>query len=140
MIKPSQLQFSRRVARSPIRPELSTLDCDWDQLGNSDIDFWRAHLVGAPALLELQTDRPRPTVLSYAGGSVKLTLTPELTAGLRRLGQRHDATLFMTLFAGWSALLSRLSGQSDIVIGTPVANRQRREIELLTGSSINTLA
>ena len=122
MIKPSQLQFSRRVARSPIRPELSTLDCDWDQLGNSDIDFWRAHLVGAPALLELQTDRPRPTVLSYAGGSVKLTLTPELTAGLRRLGQRHDATLFMTLFAGWSALLSRLSGQSDIVIGTPVAN------------------
>src|SRR5450631_1192201 len=120
MIKPSQFQFSRRVARSPIRPELGTLDCHWDQLGNSEIDFWRAHLAGAPALLELPTDRPRPTVLSYSGGSVGLTLAPELTAELRRLSQRHGATLFMTLFAGWAALLSRLSEQSDIVIGTPV--------------------
>jgi len=121
-------------------PELSAIGRQSNRFSKSDVDFWKANLAGAPPLLELPTDRPRPTVLSYAGGRVGLALTTELTAGVRRLGQRHGATLFMTLLSGWSALLSRLSGQSDIVIGTPVANRQRSEIELLAGSSVNTLA
>jgi amino acid adenylation domain-containing protein len=104
------------------------------------VAFWRAHLRDAPALLELPTDRPRPPVQSHAGGAVALTLPSALTVGLRTLSQRHGVTLFMTLLAGWSTLLSRLSGQSDVVIGTPVANRQRREVEDLIGFFVNTLA
>ncbi|MDE9448799.1 hypothetical protein KKJ04_25675, partial [Xenorhabdus bovienii] len=79
----------------------------------------------APALLELPTDRPRPAKQSYTGGRVNLTLPPTLQAGLKDLSQRHGTTLFMTLLAGWATLLSRVSGQDDIVIGTPVANRQQ---------------
>src|ERR1035441_747111 len=140
IITPAQTQISDSRVRNRDGPELGDIGCQSNRLGEFDVDFWKAHLAGAPALLELPTDRPRPLMLSYAGGRVGLALTAELTAGVRRLGQRHGATLFMTLFSGWSVLLSRLSGQSDIVIGTPVANRQRSEIEPLTGSSVNTLA
>src|ERR1039457_3999570 len=111
-----------------------------DQFDEFDVDFWKAQLSGAPALLELPSDRPRPAVQSYAGGSVGVALPPELTVGLRGLSQRHGVTLFMTVFAGWSALLCRLSGQSDLVIGTPVANRPRSELESLIGFFVNTLA
>jgi len=103
-------------------------------------EFWKEHLAGAPTLLALPADRPRPAVQSYAGDSVSLALSPELTGNLRTLSQRHGVTLFMTLFSGWGLLLSRLSGQTDVVIGTPVANRQRREVENLIGFFINTLA
>ncbi|HEY6927009.1 MAG TPA: amino acid adenylation domain-containing protein, partial [Steroidobacteraceae bacterium] len=95
------------------------------------LDFWRNHLAGAPALLELPTDHPRPAVQSFAGASIPVLLPAELTAALRALSQRHGTTLFMTLLAAWSILLARLSGQNDLVIGTPVANRQRVEIEPL---------
>ncbi len=74
------------------------------------IDFWREHLSGAPVLLELPTDHPRPLEQSYKGSSVPVSLSAELTADLRALSQCHSCTLFMTLFAGWSVLLSRLSG------------------------------
>ncbi|NAP24843.1 amino acid adenylation domain-containing protein [Pseudomonas syringae] len=107
---------------------------------HTQVDFWRQHLSGAPALLELPTDHRRPPLRSYAGGRVSLALSPALTAGLRQLGQRHGATLFMTLLAGWSSLLSRVSGQDDVVIGTPVANRPRSELESLIGFFVNTLA
>ncbi|MFK3651161.1 amino acid adenylation domain-containing protein [Lysobacter enzymogenes] len=104
------------------------------------IGFWRAHLSGAPALLELPSDRPRPNVQSYAGDRIPVALSAALTAGLRALSQRHGTTLFMTLMAGWSLLMSRLSGSDEVVIGTPVANRQRTELEPLIGLFINTLA
>ncbi|AOM39414.1 non-ribosomal peptide synthetase [Xenorhabdus hominickii] len=104
------------------------------------VNFWRDALQGAPALLELPTDRPRPEKQSYAGGCVTITLPPEIKAGLKTLSQRHGTTLFMTLMAGWATLLSRLSGQTDLVIGTPVANRQHRELEPLIGFFVNTLA
>jgi amino acid adenylation domain-containing protein len=104
------------------------------------IEFWLGQLRGAPALLALPLDRPRPAVQSYAGSSVSLALSPELTAGLRTLSQRHGVTLFMTLLSAWGFLLSRLSGQQDVIIGTPVANRQRREVEGLIGFFVNTLA
>jgi len=104
------------------------------------IDYWKSHLAGAPALLELPTDRPRPAQQSYAGGRCRVALPASVSAGLRTLSQRHGTTLFMTLLAGWSALLSRLSGQQDIVVGTPVANRQRSEVEPLIGFFVNTLA
>ena len=71
---------------------------------------------------------------------VDLVLDEELTGGLKALSRRHGATLFMTLLAGWAALLARLSGQEDVVIGTPVANRGRAEIEGLIGFFVNTLA
>ncbi|CAA9346511.1 MAG: Polyketide synthase modules and related proteins, partial [uncultured Gemmatimonadetes bacterium] len=103
-------------------------------------DYWAATLAGAPEQLQLPTDRPRPTQQSYAGGHVALELNEELTAGLRALGQRHGATLFMTLLAGWAAVLARLSGQDDVVVGTPTANRGQAEVEGLIGFFVNTLA
>jgi len=106
----------------------------------TQIDFWRDHLAGAPELLELPADRPRPALQSYAGGRIELEIPAELTAGLRQLSRRHGTTLFMTLLCGWSALMARLSGQRDVTIGTPVANRQHTEIEALIGFFVNTLA
>ncbi|MGQ5348916.1 amino acid adenylation domain-containing protein, partial [Xanthomonas arboricola pv. corylina] len=104
------------------------------------LEFWREHLTGAPALLELPTDRPRPAVQSYAGGRVEVVLQPELVKRLRSFSQHHGTTVFMTLLSGWALLMSRLSGQGEVVIGTPVANRQRAEIEPLIGFFVNTLA
>lgn len=102
--------------------------------------FWKAYLAGAPECIELPTDFPRPAEQRYEGESVALSLAPEVCAGLKALGQRHGATLFMTLLAGWAVALSRLSGQHDLVVGTPVANRQRAELEPLIGYFVNTLA
>jgi non-ribosomal peptide synthetase component F len=102
--------------------------------------YWCEHLRGAPALLELPTDRPRSTQRDYAGATVGLELDEVLTAGLKALSQRHGLTLFMTLLAGWALVLSRLSNQEDLVIGTPVANRMRSELEGLIGFFVNTLA
>ncbi|HEX8695266.1 MAG TPA: amino acid adenylation domain-containing protein, partial [Longimicrobium sp.] len=103
-------------------------------------DYWTHALAGAPELLELPTDHPRPARQDHAGATVALELDEELTAGLRALGRRHGTTLFMTLLAGWATVLGRLSGQDDVVIGTPTANRGRREIEGLIGFFVNTLA
>ncbi|HEX8319613.1 MAG TPA: condensation domain-containing protein, partial [Longimicrobium sp.] len=103
-------------------------------------DYWRATLGGAPALLELPTDRPRPAQVDHAGASLGVVMDEALTAGLKALGQRHGTTLFMTVLAGWAAVLGRLSGQNDVVVGTPTANRGRIEIEGLIGFFVNTLA
>ncbi|HEX8242631.1 MAG TPA: condensation domain-containing protein, partial [Longimicrobium sp.] len=103
-------------------------------------DYWTRTLAGAPELLELPTDHPRPAQQNLAGAAVRLELDTELAAGLKALGQRHGTTLFMTLLAGWAAVLGRLSGQDEVVVGTPTANRGRREIEGLIGFFVNTLA
>ncbi|WP_025109116.1 non-ribosomal peptide synthase/polyketide synthase [Pseudomonas sp. H1h] len=102
--------------------------------------YWQQTLDGAPALLTLPTDRPRPVQQDYAGSTVEVLLDERLSAGLKALSQRHGVTLFMTVMSAWSLLLSRLSGQSDVVIGSPVANRTRAEIEGLIGMFVNTLA
>ncbi len=102
--------------------------------------YWKASLVGAPEILRLPTDRPRPPEQSYAGETVPLVVNRRLTKALKDLGHRHGTTPFMTLLAGWAALLSRLSGQEDLVVGTPTANRGRAEIEGLIGFFVNTLA
>src|SRR5207302_497754 len=101
---------------------------------------WKQALTDAPALLELPTDHRRPAQQDYVGDFVELVLDEELTAGLKELSKRHGMTLYMTLVAGWAALLARLSGQQEVVIGTPVANRRRLEIESLIGFFVNTLA
>ncbi|MDC9623365.1 condensation domain-containing protein, partial [Xenorhabdus sp. XENO-7] len=103
-------------------------------------DFWCSQLQDAPALLALPTDRPRPPVQRYAGGQVPFQLDATLLASLKELGQRHNTTLFMTVLTAWSIVLTRLSGQDDIVIGTPVANRPRHELENQIGFFVNTLA
>jgi amino acid adenylation domain-containing protein len=103
-------------------------------------DYWRETLAGAPELLELPTDHARPARQDFAGAALGVELDEELTAGLKALSRRQGTTLFMTLLAGWAAVLSRLSGQEDVVIGTPTANRGRREIEGLIGFFVNTLA
>ncbi|MFC3396063.1 amino acid adenylation domain-containing protein [Brenneria rubrifaciens] len=103
-------------------------------------DFWRKHLQDAPALLTLPTDRPRPSAQRYAGSQALFHLTPGELNALKTLGQQHNTTLFMTLLAGWTLVLSRLSGQDDIVVGTPVANRTRSELEGVVGFFVNTLA
>jgi non-ribosomal peptide synthetase component F len=103
-------------------------------------EYWKSALAGAPALLELPTDHPRPAQKSYAGAFAGLILDEHLTTGLRDLSKRHGTTLFMTLLAAWSILLARLSGQQDVVVGTPTANRGHVEIEGLIGFFVNTLA
>jgi amino acid adenylation domain-containing protein len=102
--------------------------------------YWERTLAGAPEVLELPTDRPRPARQDHAGASVGVELDEELTAGLKALGRRHGATLFMTLLAGWAAVLGRLAGVEDVVVGAPSANRGRSEIEGLIGFFVNTLA
>ena len=103
-------------------------------------EYWERTLAGAPSLLELPTDHPRPAEQDHAGGRVQVALNEELSRGLKELSKRRETTLYMTLLAGWGALLARLSGQEDLVIGTPVANRGRMEIEGLIGFFVNTLA
>ncbi|WP_258397607.1 MULTISPECIES: condensation domain-containing protein, partial [Lonsdalea] len=106
----------------------------------SQLAYWREQLADAPPLLELPTDRPRPSVQDYAGGYIDFTLDATLTAGLKALAARHETTLYMTLLAGWTLLLYRLSGQDDIVVGSPVAGRTRTELEPMIGFFANTLA
>src|SRR5918992_3433057 len=103
------------------------------------VGFLDGQLVGAPSLLELPTDHPRPPVKSFRGAMASFGLDSELTHGLKALSQRAGVTLFMTLLAGFMALFSRYSGQEDLVVGTPVANRNRRETEGLIGFFVNTL-
>jgi amino acid adenylation domain-containing protein len=102
--------------------------------------FWRKQLATAPALVSLPTDKPRPPVQDYRGQSLPVELDPELTAALKALSRRHGTTLYMTLMAAWSALVARLAGQDEVVIGTPVANRTRTEVEPLIGFFVNILA
>ena len=102
--------------------------------------YWKNTLAGAPELLELPGDHVRPAQKEYAGAFAGLQLDEQLTAGLKGLSRRHGTTLFMTLLAGWAVLLARLSGQQDVVVGTPTANRGRAEIENLIGFFVNTLA
>ncbi|HEU0299134.1 MAG TPA: FkbM family methyltransferase, partial [Longimicrobium sp.] len=102
--------------------------------------YWARTLAGAPEVLALPADRPRPARRDHAGAVARVVLDEELTAALKALSKRHRTTLFMTLMAGWAVVLARLSGQDDVVVGTPTANRGRREIEGLIGFFLNTLA
>jgi amino acid adenylation domain-containing protein len=113
-------------------------------LGGGELDrqlgFWRDHLAGAPAHLDLPADRPRPPVQSLRGGRVPVALPADLSGGLSALARSGGATVYMAVLAAWDALLSRLSGQRDVVVGTAVANRDRPELERLIGFFVNTLA
>src|SRR5262249_31975000 len=87
-------------------------------------------------ILELPTDRPRPATPSFKGAAMSFELSPELTAGLKKLGRAEGATLYMTLLAAFEALLGRWSGQQDFVVGSLIAGRRYREAEGLIGFSV----
>src|SRR5438309_771738 len=106
----------------------------------AQVDYWRRKLAEAPALLELPTDRPRPAEQTFDGDVVPVEIDAELTSGLKRLSQQQGTTLFMTMLSAWAAVLGRLAGQDEVVIGVPTANRTRREVEDLIGFFVNTLA
>jgi len=114
---------------------------EWLQGGvlEQQIAYWKKQLDGAPQVLDLPTDRPRPPKESFRGDIKGIPLSPELTEKLKALGRNEGVTLFMTLLAAWNVLLARYSGQEDIVVGTPIANRNRSEIEGLIGFFANTL-
>ncbi|MBZ4423048.1 non-ribosomal peptide synthase/polyketide synthase, partial [Myxococcus sp. RHST-1-4] len=105
----------------------------------SQLDWWREQLEGAPAVLELPTDFPRPAVRSFKGATLTTTFPPEVAAAVRAFSQREGVTPFMTLLAAFQVLLSRYSGQDDIVVGTDIANRNRAETEGLIGFFVNQL-
>ncbi len=105
----------------------------------TQLDFWKHQLAGAPACLQLATDRPRPTVPSFRGATRRWELTTAQTAAIERLSKDHGATPFMTLLAGLQTLLGRLAGQDDVCIGTALANRTRPELEGLIGFFVNTV-
>jgi amino acid adenylation domain-containing protein len=107
---------------------------------NAQLDYWKQQLAEAPRVLTLTTDRPRPSVQTFEGGTKYFHLNRELTQQLKQLSQQSGATLFMTLIAAFATLLSRYSGQDDVVIGSPIANRNRSEVESIIGCFINTLA
>ncbi|HET7230631.1 MAG TPA: amino acid adenylation domain-containing protein [Longimicrobium sp.] len=104
------------------------------------VGWWRERLAGAPAVLELPTDRPRPPVQSFRGARWPVSLSVDEAAAVHSLSRAEGATPFMVLLAAFQAVLARWSGQHDVVVGTPVAGRTRAETEGLIGLFVNTLA
>ncbi|PKD39509.1 non-ribosomal peptide synthetase, partial [Methylomonas sp. Kb3] len=103
------------------------------------IGYWRERLEGASSVLELPTDRPRPALMTYRGAHFGFEIPKALALQARALGKQRNVSLFMLLLAAYQMLLSRHSGQTDLCVGTPVANRNRQEIEDLIGFFVNTL-
>ena len=105
----------------------------------TQLSYWKQQLAGAPPLLELPADRPRPALQTFRGASQSFTLPEELSAALKELSRREGATLFMTLLAAFQTLLHRYSGQDGISVGSPITSRTRSELEGLIGFFVNTL-
>ncbi len=105
----------------------------------SQLSYWKGQLEGAPAVLELPTSRARSPVQSFRGATETVSISQSVADGIRGLGQREGATLFMTLLAAFQVLLLRYSGQEDVVVGSPVAGRHRSDIERVIGFFVNTL-
>jgi amino acid adenylation domain-containing protein len=144
----AELYAALRENREPAVPELPIQYADfalWQQEWlQSDacqvhLDYWRKQLKGATAL-QLPTTRPRPASQTFQGAICSAVLPKELASALKDLSRRNDATLFMTLLAGFKAVLYRYTQQQDIVVGCPIAGRTRAETEPLIGFFVNTLA
>nr|WP_315788442.1 amino acid adenylation domain-containing protein [Fischerella sp. JS2] len=106
---------------------------------NSQLAYWQKQLAGAPAVLELATDYPRLAVQTFRGANYSFQISPQLSVALQNFSQQRDCTLFMTLLAAFKTLLHRYSGSEDIVVGSPIANRNHAQIEELIGFFVNTL-
>ncbi|RKK02244.1 non-ribosomal peptide synthetase, partial [Teichococcus wenyumeiae] len=131
-LPPLPIQYADFAAwqRDPARRPLLDRDLAW----------WKQHLSGAPGTIPLPTDRPRPARETFSGARHDFMLDATTTTALRQLGRDCKATPFMVLSAGFNLLLQRYSGQDDLVVGTPIANRDRQELEGLAGFFVNTLA
>jgi amino acid adenylation domain-containing protein len=144
----SALYAAYREGRESPLPELPVQYADYavwqrEQLAGEALErqlsYWRERLAGAPELLELPTDHPRPAVQTYRGAAVPVELSAELLERLQALGRSEGATLYMTVLAAFQVLLSKYSGSDDIVVGSPIAGRTRKEIKELIGFFVNTL-
>jgi amino acid adenylation domain-containing protein len=111
-----------------------------DDVGRLHGEYWKTTLAGSPERLELPFDYPRPTEQDYCGARVPIILGEAQTRKLAAFSRHHNVTPFMVLLTAWAALLARLSGQRDLLIGTPVANRDRLELESVVGLFVNLLA
>jgi amino acid adenylation domain-containing protein/non-ribosomal peptide synthase protein (TIGR01720 family) len=122
-------------------PDFVCWQRDWfeNHVLDHELSYWKRQLAGAPTELQLPTDYARPAVSSYRGQTFRFQLSAVLSEKLRQLARQEDSTLFMVLLAGFKVLLLRYTGQKDIVVGTAIANRNRREIEPLIGLFVNTL-
>ena len=136
-----------RGAESPL-PELPIQYADFahwqrswlrDEVLASQLDYWRKELAGAPTVLELPGDRPRPPVQTFHGARFNFSFSVSLNERLKEFSQAEGVTLFMSLLAGLGIVLSRYSGQTDILVGTTIANRNRAETEDLIGFFVNML-
>ncbi len=137
------------VDESPRLPELAVQYADYavwqrqwlqGETFERQIAYWKNHLAGAAGVVEVPSDfAPRPR-RSYQGAAEQALFPLELLHGLKALSQQEGATLFMTLLAGFKTLLMRYSGQRDIIVGSPIANRARSELEQLIGFFVNSLA
>ncbi|WP_288100324.1 condensation domain-containing protein, partial [Herbaspirillum sp.] len=103
-------------------------------------DYWLERFSGELPVLELPTDAPRPAVRSYEGGALDFRLSAEETRALKQLAESNHATLYMTLSACFTLLLSKLSGAEDIILGGPTAGRRHAELASIIGMFVNTLA
>ena len=142
------LRESHRTGRSASLPELLIQYADfaaWQRqwltgtVLDQQLSWWKQQLDGAPALLELPSNRPRPAVQSFRGALHTFELPQSLAHAVRTLAEQERATVFMALFAAFDAILHRYSGHDDLVVGTPIANRTRPELEPLIGFFANTL-
>ncbi|HSU14717.1 non-ribosomal peptide synthase/polyketide synthase [Longimicrobium sp.] len=131
-LPPLPTQYGEHAARERERLSGDALD--------REVGWWKRTLGGAPALLELPTDRPRPPVQSYRGGSIQFSLPAGMAARIDSVARREAVTPFMIVLAAFDAVLARWSGQTDVVVGTPIAGRATVEVEPLVGFFANTLA
>jgi aspartate racemase len=143
-----ELYSASAEGRAPRLPELPVQYADfaaWQRelLAGGGMErglaYWREKLADAPGAIGLPTDRARPARPSFRGDAVSIELGADLLRDLRRVSHTRHATLFMTLLAGFKLLLARYTGQTDLVVGSPIANRTRTELEGLIGFFVNTL-
>ena len=136
----SQGQEARLPALAIQYPDYALWQRSWMEAGEKErqLEYWREQLGGEQPVLELPLDHPRPAVQSYRGARLDMGLEATLVTGLKALAQREGVTLFMLLLASFQTLLYRYSGQSDIRVGVPIANRNRAETERLIGFFVNT--
>jgi amino acid adenylation domain-containing protein len=136
------------AGNAPARAELPVQYADyaaWKRriLAGGDLEkqisFWRSQLEGAPSLINLPLDRPRAAVRSFRGAKLPLSIPDDIATALKQLGRAERATLFMTLLAAFEVFLALVSGDDDVVVGTPTAGRERAETQNLIGYFVNTI-
>ncbi len=134
--------------KEPVLPELKIQYADYalwqreylqEDFLNEKLQFWKNYLEGVPPLLELPTDKPRPAIQTFNGDLFKFSIPENISLQIKDLSKKENVTVFMILLGAFQTLLSFYSGQDDIIVGTPVANRNREELENLIGFFVNTI-